>query len=352
MAARRRGRDHALPSRPLGRPRPVGLGRDVPCRRRLHRRAARALGARRAARGCSSGSASDRLQDMFDRVFTVREYAAEEPFRAAGIEVTPVRLPHYRLQTYGFRLAANGRRSPTRATAGRASALAELARDADLFVCEATLLNGEDDGLPAATSASRRRLPRQPPRERAASSSPIVRPSCPCRKGSSSPTTVWSSSCSVPPSRRDELSPPGAAAGGRRRGAGRQQDDREEEADRHEHPPGGQPFVALHVLQRCLHRGRCSSSTSAAETRWAPTIDEPSVRRDARPATSSAYDQSRCIRRLRPPGTATGIARLATACAPPAHAGHIVRGTQTLLSGETERGMDRPLRASSGWLRR
>ena len=31
---------------------------------------------------------------------------------------------------------------------GPSARLAELARDADLFVCEATLLRGEDDGLP------------------------------------------------------------------------------------------------------------------------------------------------------------------------------------------------------------
>src|SRR6478672_6050985 len=45
------------------------------------------------------------FEDMFDRVFTVREYDAEEAFETAGIEVIPMRLPHYRLETYGFRLS-------------------------------------------------------------------------------------------------------------------------------------------------------------------------------------------------------------------------------------------------------
>ena len=60
--------------------------------------------------------------DMFDRVFTVREYEPERPFTAAGVEVTPIRLPHYTLETYGFRLARGreddrllGRQRPERA---------------------------------------------------------------------------------------------------------------------------------------------------------------------------------------------------------------------------------------------
>ena len=68
------------------------------------------------------------FRDMFDRVFTVREYAPEEPFMAAGFEVMPMRLPHYTLETYGFRLSADGvddrvlgRQRPERA-AGRARA--------------------------------------------------------------------------------------------------------------------------------------------------------------------------------------------------------------------------------------
>src|SRR5438445_9321449 len=48
----------------------------------------------------------DRLgfQDMFERVFDVREYRDEEPFEAAGLPVTPVRVPHYDLLTFGMRV--------------------------------------------------------------------------------------------------------------------------------------------------------------------------------------------------------------------------------------------------------
>ena len=88
------------------------------------------------------------FRDMFDRVFTVREYGGEEPFTAAGVEVTPVRLPHYRLETYGFRLAVDGKTVAYSGDSGPSERLAELARETDLFICEATLRHGDDDGLP------------------------------------------------------------------------------------------------------------------------------------------------------------------------------------------------------------
>ena len=88
------------------------------------------------------------FRDMFDRVFTVREYPPEEPFLAAGFEVLPVQLPHYTLETYGFRLSADGVSIAYSGDSGPSERLAELARGTDLFVCEATLDRGVDDGQP------------------------------------------------------------------------------------------------------------------------------------------------------------------------------------------------------------
>ncbi len=88
------------------------------------------------------------FRDMFDRVFTVKEYAAEQPFTAAGFEVTPFRLPHYTLETYGFRLTAGGSTIAYSGDSGPSGRLVDLARDSDLFVCEATLDHGDDDGRP------------------------------------------------------------------------------------------------------------------------------------------------------------------------------------------------------------
>jgi ribonuclease BN (tRNA processing enzyme) len=86
--------------------------------------------------------------DMFDRVFDVNEYAADRPFTAAGFEVTPVRLPHYTLETYGFRVARDEVVLAYSGDSGPSDALVDLAREADLFVCEATLERAELDGQP------------------------------------------------------------------------------------------------------------------------------------------------------------------------------------------------------------
>jgi ribonuclease BN (tRNA processing enzyme) len=88
------------------------------------------------------------FSDMFDRVFTLREYEPETTFTTAGIDVTPMRLPHYTLETYGFRMQADGTTIAYSGDSGPTERLAELARDADLFVCEATLESGDADGLP------------------------------------------------------------------------------------------------------------------------------------------------------------------------------------------------------------
>ena len=86
--------------------------------------------------------------DMFDRVFDLHEYADGRPFTAAGFDVTALRLPHYTLETYGFRAERDGTTLAYSGDSAPSERLTELARDADLFVCEATLLRGEDDGLP------------------------------------------------------------------------------------------------------------------------------------------------------------------------------------------------------------
>ena len=90
-------------------------------------------------------------------------------FTAAGVELTPIRLPHYTLETYGFRLTADGKTIAYSGDSGPSERLVELARDTDLFVCEATLLHGDDDGplrghlsvdeaLAAATASGTRRV--------------------------------------------------------------------------------------------------------------------------------------------------------------------------------------------------
>ena len=87
LAARRRRRDHALPPRPLGRPRAVDLRRELRPGTR---------GPSRPSSGCRPAERT-RLRrygeqmsfaGQIDGAFSVREYEDGEPFRAAGFDVT------------------------------------------------------------------------------------------------------------------------------------------------------------------------------------------------------------------------------------------------------------------------
>ena len=87
--------------------------------------------------------------DMFERTFVLAEYDARDAvLDGGGLEVLPVRLPHYRLETYGFRVTNGEATLAYTGDTGPSERIAELARDADLFVCEATLETGEADGEP------------------------------------------------------------------------------------------------------------------------------------------------------------------------------------------------------------
>ena len=83
---------------------------------------------------------------MFEDAFDLHEYVDGEPFEAAGFEVTPHRVLHYDLLAFGFRTSANGTVIGYSGDSGPSDGLAELARDADLFVCEATLLAPNPEG--------------------------------------------------------------------------------------------------------------------------------------------------------------------------------------------------------------
>jgi ribonuclease BN (tRNA processing enzyme) len=84
--------------------------------------------------------------DMFERAFRVSEYAEGERFTAAGFDVLPLRVPHYDLLAFGFRCSANGKTLAYSGDSGPSGALSELAQDADLFLCEATLLAPNPEG--------------------------------------------------------------------------------------------------------------------------------------------------------------------------------------------------------------
>jgi ribonuclease BN (tRNA processing enzyme) len=88
-------------------------------------------------------------ETMFDMVFTLAEYADRTPFRtAAGLEVTPVWVPHYLIDTYALRVTNGDRTLAYSGDSAPSDQLVETARDADLFLCEATLVDSQADALP------------------------------------------------------------------------------------------------------------------------------------------------------------------------------------------------------------
>jgi ribonuclease BN (tRNA processing enzyme) len=86
--------------------------------------------------------------DMFERTFRMTEYEPDVPFTVGPHAVTATRVPHYRLETYAFRVRSNGAVLAYSGDSAPSQELVETARGADLFVCEATLLSGELDGEP------------------------------------------------------------------------------------------------------------------------------------------------------------------------------------------------------------
>jgi ribonuclease BN (tRNA processing enzyme) len=84
-------------------------------------------------------------EDMLERAFDVSEYEDRSTFTAAGLDVTAIPVEHYDVEAYGFRVKGE-RVLAYSGDSGPCGALAEVARDADLFLCEATLERGELEG--------------------------------------------------------------------------------------------------------------------------------------------------------------------------------------------------------------
>jgi ribonuclease BN (tRNA processing enzyme) len=99
--------------------------------------------------------------------FDVQEYEEGTPFGAAGFEIAALRMLHYGIASYGLRVSAGGRTLAYSADSAPCDNLVELARGADLFLCEATLAQPEqgtrghltaDEALEAFRAAEAQRL--------------------------------------------------------------------------------------------------------------------------------------------------------------------------------------------------
>jgi ribonuclease BN (tRNA processing enzyme) len=98
--------------------------------------------------------------DMFENAFALREFEPSTTFAAAGFEIEPRRVLHYNLIAFGFRVRdpKSGRVLAYSGDSGPAPALTNLARGADLFLCEATLEHGDKEGDPRGHLASEEAL--------------------------------------------------------------------------------------------------------------------------------------------------------------------------------------------------
>jgi ribonuclease BN (tRNA processing enzyme) len=103
----------------------------------------------------------------FLEVFGVHEYADGEPFEAGGHTVTPHAVRHYGEPAFGLRVERDGSVLAYSGDSGPATGLVEVARGADVFLCEATLLEPEhgphghlsaDEARAIAAEAGARRL--------------------------------------------------------------------------------------------------------------------------------------------------------------------------------------------------
>ena len=84
--------------------------------------------------------------EMFEHAFDLREYEEGRTFDVAGLEVTPHRVLHYDLPAFGFRVSENGTVLAYSGDSGPSDELPILAREADLFLCEATLQQPNPEG--------------------------------------------------------------------------------------------------------------------------------------------------------------------------------------------------------------
>ncbi len=88
-------------------------------------------------------------ETMFEATFDLREYAGGRTFStAAGLDVTPIQVPHYTIETYAMRVTNGDVTLAYSGDSAPAEQLADVGRDADLFLCEATLADGSRDAQP------------------------------------------------------------------------------------------------------------------------------------------------------------------------------------------------------------
>jgi ribonuclease BN (tRNA processing enzyme) len=101
------------------------------------------------------------VSDLLDQVYDFQPVADEGTRQVGPFEVEFIRVNHP-VETYAMRVSAEGKTVAYSADTGRCEALVDLARDVDLFLCEASYLDGDPNppdvhltGLEAGEYATR-----------------------------------------------------------------------------------------------------------------------------------------------------------------------------------------------------
>lgn len=82
---------------------------------------------------------------LFSQAFDISEYSGSEAFFVAGFDVRAIPVPHYAIAAYALRITDGHSVLAYSGDCGPCDGLAEIAREADLFLCEATLLETEPE---------------------------------------------------------------------------------------------------------------------------------------------------------------------------------------------------------------
>jgi ribonuclease BN (tRNA processing enzyme) len=90
---------------------------------------------------------------QLEQAFRLHEYEDGMPFTAGGFEVTPYRLSHFEQMTFGLRVSGDRGTIAYSGDSAPDPRLAELARDADVFLCEATLESADAGERPGHMTA-------------------------------------------------------------------------------------------------------------------------------------------------------------------------------------------------------
>jgi ribonuclease BN (tRNA processing enzyme) len=91
---------------------------------------------------------------LFAQAFSLHEYEEDEPFAVAGFSVRALRVPHYNFNAFALRVEHAGTVFAYSGDSAPSDALVDVARDADLFLCEATLAEPEPPGVAGHLTAA------------------------------------------------------------------------------------------------------------------------------------------------------------------------------------------------------